>query len=157
MNKKEKERIVAALIERDGYRCMLPGCTRPFNADDKPTIDHWVPFSVSKDGALTNLVLMHFSCNNIKGNTIPNEDGSLTVLRRVRIPKLARPELCDTCMSGRILLEGERCPDCGSGPQPRRFPTAYKRKPKNCSHSGIEHCWLCVTGFVKRVEVEQLG
>jgi len=153
MNRKEKEQIVAALIERDGYRCMMPGCTRPFTDEDPHTIDHWIPFSVSKDGSLANLVLMHFSCNNLKGDTIPNEDGTITIVRRTRIPKEARPELCDTCMSGRLLLDGERCPDCGSGPQPAMFPTAYKKKPKNCSHAGREHCWACVTGLVKRVEV----
>lgn len=153
MNRKEKEQIMAALIERDGYRCMMPGCTRPFTEDDKPTIDHWIPFSISRDGSLGNLVLMHFSCNNLKGDTIPNEDGTITIIRRTRIPKEARPELCDTCMSGRLLLDGEYCPDCGSGPQPAMFPTAYKKKPKNCSHAGREHCWACVTGLVKRVEL----
>jgi hypothetical protein len=153
MNRTEKEQILAALKERDGYRCMLPGCTRPFTEDDKPTIDHWNPFSISRDGSLANLRLMHFTCNNLKGNTVPNADGSITITRSIKIPKQKRPELCDTCMSGRILLDGENCDDCGSGPQPRRFPTAYKRKPKNCSHSGREHCWSCVTGFVRRIEV----
>lgn len=153
MNKKAKEQIVAALIKRDGFRCMMPGCTKPFTDEDRPTIDHWIPFSVSGDESLENLVLMHFACNNIKGNTIPNSDGTIDIVRRTKIPKQARPKLCETCMSGRLLLDGEVCPDCGSGPQPPRYPTAYKRKPKNCSHSGREHCWSCVTGFVKRVEI----
>lgn len=153
MNKQVKEQLIVALIERDGYRCMMPGCTRPFTDDDKPTIDHWIPRSISGDESLANLVLMHFSCNNIKGDTIPNPDGTIDIIRRVRIPKQARPELCATCMSGRILLDGEQCPDCGSGPQPFRYPTAYKRKPKNCSHEGREHCWACVTGLVKRKEI----
>jgi hypothetical protein len=153
MNREAKERIIAALKERDGYRCMMPGCTRPFADDDRATIDHWYPYSIFKNESLDNLCLMHFSCNNRKGDTVPNPDGTIDIIRRTRIPKQARPELCATCMSGRILLEDELCPDCGSGPQPRSFPTAYKRKPKNCSHEGREHCWACITGLVKRKEI----
>ena len=150
MNKQIKAELIIALSTRDGYRCMMPGCTRPFTAYDKPTIDHWNPKSVSGDESLGNLVLMHFSCNNIKGDTIPNADGTIDIVRRTRIPKQARPELCETCMSGRWLLDGELCPDCGSGPQPVRYPTAYKRKPKNCPHSGRYSCWMCIVGFIKR-------
>jgi hypothetical protein len=158
MNREQKEQIIAALKKRDGFRCQFPGCAKPFTEADRPTIDHWYPKSISGDESLDNLKLMHFACNNIKGDTIPNSDGTLTILRRVKIPKRTRPKLCETCISGRILLDGEICPDCGSEPQPRRFPTAYKRKPKNCSHSGREHCWACVCGFVERKDtVEQLG
>lgn len=150
MNKAEKERILSALIERDGYRCMMPGCTRPFTQEDKPTIDHWNPKSIFGDESLSNLRLMHFVCNNLKGNIVPNPDGTITLNRFAKLPKQERPGLCELCMSGRLLLDDETCPVCGSGPQPKRFPTAYKRKPKNCAHSGREHCFMCVIGFIER-------
>jgi len=153
MNKAIKREIVSVLTARDGYTCQFPGCTKPFTAEDPPTIDHWMPRSISGDERIENLKLMHFECNNLKGNIVPNADGTITITRIPKLPKAARPHLCEDCMSGRILLEGERCVSCGSGPQPVKFPTAYKRKPRNCSHAGKEHCWYCTLGFVERREL----
>lgn len=150
MNRKVRAAIVDALIARDGYVCQFPGCTRPFTSEDPPTIDHWIPRSVSGDDTLSNLRLMHRECNNTKGDSIPNPDGTLSLVKAVSIVRQPRPSLCDTCMSGRILLVGEKCPDCKSGPQPAGSPTAYKKNPKNCTHSGYDHCWLCHVGLVER-------
>lgn len=152
MNKVIKEEVVAALRKRDGFRCRFPGCTKPFTKEDPPTIDHWIPFSVSGDNSIKNLRLMHFKCNNLKGDTIPNPDGTITIVRRTKVPKLPRPILCQLCMSGRLLLVGETCELCGSGPQPVKYPSAYQRKPKNCPHSGVYHCWHCTLGFVARTD-----
>lgn len=152
LNKAARDQVVARLVKRDGNRCMFPGCTKPFTDINKPTIDHWLPWSLYRDSSFKNLRLMHQFCNNKKGDIIPNNDGSLT-LKRARTVKKARPRLCEECLSGRILLEGEVCLVCGSGPQPSRFPTAYKKKPKNCSHSGNDHCTWCFLGFIERVPV----
>jgi hypothetical protein len=157
MNKKIRQEVIDALIARDGYRCMFPGCELPFTEDDPPTIDHWNPFSVSRDETLENLVLMHFKCNNIKGDTVPNIDGTLTVAaRRIKVPKIRRPEVCNACMAGRILLEGEECPVCGSGPQPPVFHTSMKKKPKNCPHSGPYWCMHCCIGLIPRRDLLEI-
>jgi len=150
MNKTERQQTIAVLKKRDGWKCFFPGCTKPFTEEDPPTIDHWMPRHAGGTDHIDNFRLMHFVCNNIKGNTVPNPDGTLDIIKQAKLPKAQRPELCTLCMSGRLLLEGEICPDCDSGPQPRAFPTAYKRKPKNCSHSGKEHCWMCHLGFIER-------
>jgi len=153
MNKHERQQIILTLIDRDGYKCAFPGCIRPFSEEDPPTIDHWIPRDAGGQDVISNYKLMHFVCNNIKGNSIPDPDGTIDLNKRIKLPKAQRPELCTLCMSGRLLLVGELCPDCGSGPQPRAFPTAYKKKPKNCKHSGNDHCWLCVVGLVPRMEL----
>lgn len=149
MNRDIRNKIIEELKERDGYRCFFPGCQKPFTKSNPPTIDHWLPWSVGFDSSIDNLRLMHRDCNNKKGNTVPNNDGSLTFTKKKHI-KVPRPEICEECFSGRILLIGETCWSCGSGPQPKKFPTAYKKKPANCSHSGRDHCWWCFLGFIKR-------
>jgi len=149
MNRDVREKIVSDLIKRDGNRCAYPGCSKPFTKLDKPTVDHWLPWSVFQDNSFDNFRLMHQECNNKKGNLVPNADGTLPS-RRTRQIKLPRPTVCETCISGRILLIGEVCSDCGTGPQPQKYPAAYKKKPKNCEHSGRNWCWLCCIGFIER-------
>jgi hypothetical protein len=152
---------VAALIERDGDFCRWPGGCE-FEWDDKNhirTIDHIYPQYLAKQDGWTQEEIDHFDnlqlmCkyhNTIKGHQLPDENGNFTITRREPKPvKGPRPAICDTCYSGRILLIGEECPDCGSGPQPASAPSAYQKTPKECSHSGYDHCWMCYLGFVER-------
>lgn len=145
-----RQQIIDFLAERDGYFCFI--CKDLFKEDEFPTIDHWYPLSAGGTWHLDNLRLAHSCCNGRKGSIIPNADGTITWPTRERKhPKLPRPEHCGHCESGRLLLIGETCELCGSGPQPSLFPTAHKKKPKNCSHSGQDHCWHCVLGFVERI------
>jgi len=155
-----KAEIFAFLAERDGYRCTFPGCVRPLgDPNDIDTLDHIYPQFLAKQAgwtraeidALDNLQIQHKRCNAIKGHQLPDENGNFIV--PVREPKPVRgprPEICDTCYNGRILFIGEVCPDCESGPQPAAAPSAYKKTPKECSHSGFDHCWMCYLGFVER-------
>lgn len=152
-----REEILHAIGLRDGFDCFL--CDKPFVDGQEVTIDHWYPQSVGfaegwtyeEVNALSNLRRAHKECNAAKGDLIPNADGTLPKRpvkdRTIRLP---RPHSCDTCMNGRILLVGENCPDCNSGPQPVGSPRATQKRPKDCSHSGTDHCWMCFIGHVPR-------
>lgn len=143
---------VRVLLVRDGNLCAFPGCGKVMDKDNQPTVDHWVPkawgrangWTEARIEALDNKKLMCKPCNAKKGHVLPNPDGTLPLRNSpARLPKVERPEICDTCYSGRILMPGEECPDCGSGPQPERWPTSLQRRPKECDHSTF-HCFMCV-------------
>jgi hypothetical protein len=164
---------IAELSKRDGYKCTYPGCKDPLTTDESDdhfvTLDHIYPQSKCKaEGwsfeeiwALDNLQLMGRRCNARKGDAVYNEDGTLPVRGRVRVPKAERPTNCDTCLNGRILMLGEVCPDCNSGPQPSTAPKTLQVPPKECSHGWGEHpeqyCWMCFIGHVERPKVEAPG
>ena len=166
LNGNNKSDVVEFLIERDGQKCQYPDCTLDFSPipDHKLsiTVDHIHPQSRARSDGWTedeinhvdNLQLMHKSCNAKKSDLLYNEDGTLPVRGRVKVPKAERPELCDFCESGRLLMIDEICEVCGSGPQPLAFPKYLQREPKECDHSTF-HCWLCVTGLVERVPAVQ--
>lgn len=167
-----REGALDVLIERDGLVCQYPGCDRKgFDIDGafELTIDHYMPQSKAREMGWSedriwhtdNLKIMHRKCNALKGDRIPNEDGSLPPrpedLRPVhqrRADKTGRVPVCETCMSGRLLLFGEECPDCGSGPQPSTLPKYLQVSPKECSHGWGKNpeliCWMCNLGFIKR-------
>lgn len=156
--------IISALIERDGDRCMYPGCDKPFDdGAHEMTIDHIYPQSKAyADGwtyeqvnDISNLQLMGKRCNAVKGDLVYNPDGTLPEIpRRERAAdKSSRAMVCNLCESGRLLFEGEQCELCGSGPQPASFPKYAQRAPKDCSHGWVDpadHCWMCVIGHVER-------
>jgi hypothetical protein len=147
-NKATRSQIVDALTVRDGYLCYI--CEKSFKTRKEVTIDHWWPLSAGGTWALDNLRLACQPCNSLKGDALPNADGSVNfVNKKVRSIRLPRPEFCEHCISGRILLMGEVCEICGSGPQPTTFPTAYKTKSKNCDHNTY-HCFKCIVGLVPR-------
>jgi len=157
-----RQEIIEALTDRDGYVCMFPGCTEPLTETGKHmvTLDHVFPQAKAKEAGWTNeqindisnLQLMGKNCNARKGHLIYDEKGNLPVKpTQIKIPKADRPAICETCFSGRILLPGEECSDCGSGPQPAVAPAALQKPPKECDHSTY-HCWLCFLDFVPRKE-----
>lgn len=149
-NKVTRSEIIASLTKRDGFFCYI--CNKDFKSKKEVTIDHFWPLAAGGTWLLSNLRLACQPCNNLKGDALPNEDGTVNfVNRRERTIKLPRPEQCDNCETGRILLIGETCDVCGSGPQPALFPTAYKTKSANCDHS-LYHCFACIIGLVKRVK-----
>lgn len=146
----------AALEERDGPDCYYCKCELDL---ENRTIDHVVSRSEGKRRGwemesihgLTNLVLACRDCNVMKGDSSLTEDGKIRprpMSRRVRKQiKAARPDVCNTCRSGRKLRVHETCPVCYSGSQPVRWPTFYKSKPQACRHGHdepLEHCWMCV-------------
>lgn len=149
-----RQETIELLTERDGYVCMFPECDRELTESGKHmvTVDHIYPQMLAKaDGwtynqinDLSNLQLMGKDCNARKGHLLPNEDGKFDVKPiETKIPKTERPALCETCFAGRILLPGEECYDCGSGPQPVKWPSSLQRRPKECDHSTY-HCFMCV-------------
>lgn len=156
-----RQEIIELLTERDGYVCMFPNCTEPLAEGGKHmvTLDHIYPQAKAKTDGWTNeqindvdnLQLMGKNCNARKGHLLYDENGNLPVKKvDIKIPKAQRPAVCETCFSGRILLPGEECFDCGSGPQPAGAPKATQKTPKECSHAGYDHCWMCYLGFVER-------
>jgi len=82
-------------------------------------------------------------CNAKKSDLLYNEDGTLPVRGRVKAVKLPRPETCDLCMNGRLLMPDEVCPICESDAQPKSWPRSLQREPKECDHSQF-HCWVCL-------------
>lgn len=141
------------LIQRDGKRCRFPGCKKPTFFDNsryRPTVDHKVPKSKDGSDSPDNWILMHQVCNNLKSDRILYEDGTLERLTRKPKPvKVVHRSPCELCYDGRLLLKDETCPDCGSPPQPQKFPKWAQRSHKECDHSEY-HCWYCVLGFVER-------
>lgn len=157
-----RQEVIDILAERDGYHCLFPGCTTPLADEGKwmVTLDHIYPQALARrDGwtteqinDVTNLQLMHKSCNARKGHLVYDDEGNLPLKQREpkAVAKSERPAVCETCYSGRLLFPGEECYDCGSGPQPAATPKATQKTPKECSHSGHDHCWMCYLGFVER-------
>ena len=156
---------VEELSKRDGFVCQFPDCEEPLSLDqdDKHyvSIDHIYPqVRARRDGwtyeqinDISNLQLMGRSCNGKKGDALYKDDGTLDLVIVHRTPKMPRPENCDICANGRLLLKGEVCEYCGTDPQPRSFPAYAQKKPKDCSHGWInpeDHCWMCVIGHIER-------
>lgn len=156
----QRDVVVDALVQIYGDECFY--CPAPFvdEQDHKysRTVDHYHSqnwcrtqgYSFEDTHGIHNLVLAHKVCNSNKSDRVWLEDGTLSPRGRVRAPKAPRPKLCETCFSGRLLFIGEVCPDCGSGPQPASSPTAYQVRPRDCSHSGYEFCYMCFLGMIPR-------
>lgn len=163
----------ARLIElraRDGILCFHPDCRKPFSnltADieitkenlalfEDITFDHWNPRSRGGTWDIENLRMMHKRCNALKGDTVPNDDGTITALNRPNSAarRLAqrnrRVEVCKTCNSGRLLGPDEHCDTCGAIPMPYRHPQWAKMAPKDCDHRGVWWCWACMSGVIIR-------
>ena len=148
-----REEQIFELRQRDGDFCLHPDCGKiiDFTILEGPkaaTIDHWHPKAAGGGEELSNKKLMHRKCNQLKGDLIPRADSTLpkrkvSTFQRRAEKRAGRQEICDTCINGRLLMFGEECPDCGSGPQPAIFPTAYKVHPKDCEHKGLMWCWAC--------------
>ena len=173
--KMQRDEILTALFERDGDFCMYPGCDISLEimeidgvvvADGRGrlevTIDHIIPqsygfangWTMDQVWDLDNLQLMHKACNAKKGDLLPNPDGSLperpVTQRERRADKGNRPEVCNTCMSGRILLRDEICGVCGSEAMPKVFPQCDRVKVNECDHK-TQWCWQCSIGIIERV------
>lgn len=164
--KVDRKALMKKLVKKYGWVCQYPGEEHPLdpNGKDKhePTIDHSYPQSRARlDGwteeeiwDISNLKPMCKKHNARKSDRVYNEDGTLPEREQnnYRIRRALRGERkdpCGLCYSGRLLLIGETCPDCGSGPQPT-YPTAYQRSSNDCPHSGPYSCWACMAGHVER-------
>lgn len=151
---------IQVITDRDGPLCFHPRCDingGKFNSEDEITFDHWIPRSLGGTWDIDNLRIMHKRCNAIKSDDMPNPDGTLPDKKRElnaferRVQRAGmRPEVCNTCMSGRALGPEEECEVCGSGPMPRTFPQWARMKSNECEHRGIFWCWACSIGIVER-------
>lgn len=153
-----RDERIDIMIRRDGDLCFHPDCRKPFKSREEMTFDHWIPQSLGGGWEIENLRLMHKRCNALKGDKLPNADGTLPSLKkepnaaeRRATKRSQRVEICKTCNSGRDLGIDEYCEVCGSVPQPFNHPQWAKLKPNDCSHEGIWWCWCCASGIVERV------
>lgn len=146
------QQIVAAY----GNTCFY--CDEPFGPDLKLTIDHFFPQSKARELGWTEDQIWDISnlrpacrpCNVLKGDILPNEDGTVTLPeRRIRAQKGPRVEVTECCNSGRLIWPGQRCQTCGSPAMPSDAPKAIQVDPKDCDH-GEFHCWYCHLGYVER-------
>lgn len=144
---------IEILSLRDGTDCFL--CTKPFKFEEDITFDHWIPRSKGGTWDLENLRLAHKRCNALKGDRIPNPDGTLpdvvrtTKFRSRQVKRSERPDLCQKCTNGRSLGPFESCDVCKSGPMPERFPRWAKVKSSECDHEDF-WCWACGSGLIER-------
>lgn len=154
-----RDERIDILIAQYGDLCFYPECGKPFNSRADITFDHWwVPQSKGGTWEIENLRLMHKRCNALKGDRVPNADGTLPSQKRDlnsaerrAARRGQRPEICTTCNSGRLLGPDEFCEACGAVPMPFRHPQWAKLSPNDCDHSGVWWCWCCMSGVVNRV------
>jgi len=148
-----REERIAALTERDGPDCFL--CGDPFKAGQDITFDHWIPRSRGGTWDLENLRLAHKRCNALKGDRMPNPDGTLpdivkkSTFRSKAVKRAARPDLCTACENGRELGPQESCNECGVSAFPTRWPRWAKVTAAECDHADF-WCWACGGGVVER-------
>lgn len=171
-NKMSRDQMVAALVARDGTKCMYPDCDEEldFNATGKRevTIDHVYPQSKGyEDGwtfdqvwDLTNLQLMTKACNAKKGDLVYLPDGTLPVkktrtFKYRRDARAQRPEICNSCNNGRDLEYDQVCASCGSGPQPLRWERWKKMAPRDCDHA-LFWCPMCGSGVIPRAGATEM-
>lgn len=79
MNSETRERLRAAVWKRDGGRCQACGCAcvRPRGGrlrEHAGTLDHVVPRSRGGSNRLSNLQLLCFACNQLKGDSMVDPD-----------------------------------------------------------------------------------
>lgn len=149
------ERIELLTI-RDGADCFL--CGKEFKEESDITFDHWIPQSRGGTWDLENLRLAHKRCNALKGDIMPNPDGTLpqkvrtSTFKSKQQKRSERPDLCQKCENGRSLGPQESCDVCKSGPMPERWPRWAKAAAKDCDHDEF-WCWACGSGVIDRKPV----
>lgn len=151
-----RQERIEILTERDGPDCFF--CKEPFVSQEDITFDHWIPQSRGGTWEISNLRLFHKRCNALKGDTVPIDDKTVIVNKRVStfrtkaVKRSQRPDLCQRCENGRSLGPMESCNVCGSGPMPERFPRWAKARSPECDHADF-WCWACSIGLIQRQEV----
>jgi len=169
-----REALICELRRRDGDTCQYPGANHKLDfsvteGNQQVTIDHWFGqawayangWTYEQVWDLSNLKLMCKGHNAKKGSRVPNEDGTLPertrkTFRYRRQKRANRPEVCDSCNSGRNLGPDEICAACGSGPMPHRWPRWAKVPSKECLHDGTFWCWACASGVIERPSATEM-
>lgn len=156
--------LVRQLRERDGDLCRHPDCGESIDFDlteghYMATLDHREPqvwcreqgWTMEQIWDLSNLDLMHRRCNAKKGDLRYREDGTLpekpqSKFRFRRQKRVQRPEVCESCMAGRLLGPDEWCNACGCGANPGRYPKWRQMKVTECDHD-LFYCVSCTIWF----------
>lgn len=115
------------ILERDGWRCQIPGCKRrPIRKDVRyphprsKSIDHIVPLSLGGDDTAVNKRASHLGCNLARGNQMAEEQ--LLLFGSVREAPLATVTAGERavlfqkrkrfCECGAVPLEGRKFCQC---------------------------------------------
>lgn len=105
------------ILERDGWRCQIPGCKRrPIRRDVKyphprsKSVDHIVPLSHGGDDTAENKRAAHLGCNMARGNEMRDEQVALFgVIREAPLATL-------TAGQRAVRLRKRRVCACGAKP-----------------------------------------
>jgi hypothetical protein len=104
------------ILERDGWRCQIPGCKRrPIRRDVKyphlrsKSIDHIVPLSLGGDDTAVNKRAAHLGCNMARGNQVGFEQTALFGVIR-------EPPLASVTAGERAAQHEKRLCGCGDVP-----------------------------------------
>jgi hypothetical protein len=146
------------ILERDGWRCQIPGCKRrPIRRDvssphpRSKSIDHIIPLSLGGDDTAVNKRAAHLGCNVARGNTVGFEQVALLGVIR-------EPPLMTVTASGRMTKPLERWPSCRvflyECAHCGKLFTARRARNKYCSvacrrraASGVRSCQRCGQQF----------
>lgn len=104
------------ILERDGWRCQVPGCKRrPIRKDARfphlrsKSIDHIVPLSLGGDDTAANKRAAHLGCNIARGNRVGFEQTALFGVIR-------EPPLATVTAGERAAQREKRLCGCGDVP-----------------------------------------
>lgn len=114
------------ILERDGWRCQIPGCKRrPIRKDARyphprsKSIDHIVPLSLGGDDTAVNKRAAHLGCNQARGNQVGFEQTALfgvirePPLATVTAGERAAPREKRLCKCGNVPVNGHKfCQGC---------------------------------------------
>jgi hypothetical protein len=137
----QRKKLVKRLAKRDGgMKCFLCGVALTY---ETVTVDHWLPKDAGGTNEDRNLRLACQPCNNAKSDIVPLKDGSIPrKVRKAYTVRVPRPLICEKCDAGRALVEGQLCPECGTGPQPYTRPRYLKLSVQECDHE-LFWCSAC--------------
>jgi hypothetical protein len=124
------------ILERDGWRCQIPGCKRrPIRKDLKfphsrsKSIDHVVPLSHGGDDTAANKRAAHLGCNMARGNQMGTEQMALFgVVRELPLASEVGGSPRRFCGCGQLLTRGMRCRGCRQAEQEARAAAAAARE-----------------------------
>lgn len=128
------------ILERDGWRCQIPGCKRrPIRKDAQfphprsKSIDHIVPLSLGGDDVAANKRAAHLVCNVARGNRMAEEQ--LPLFGSVReAPLITRIE--EGRVRVRKQLKRRRSCDC-TGSKHKCFSRVFIRECSVCGRLAV--------------------
>lgn len=140
------------ILERDGWRCQIPGCKRrPIRKDLKyphprsKSIDHIIPLSLGGDDTAVNKRAAHFACNLRRGNRMSAEQLPLFGVIR-------EPPLVTVTAGERAVMFQRRKRFCGCGAIPLKGRKLCQACLDQRAVESLRPCEHCGELFIGRQE-----